>query len=159
MRGLTTIVVLAMSAPALGVAADDIGKARQLWQTGKYAEALDAYDALADKAKDDAAKLKIALGRAECFTSTGETDKAIEALGPFAEGEKPSADALAKRADLQFGLGRWEDAEASAQKALKADRDHLLARWVTGRLEEAKGQPTKAIETFKWIVDRRNEKA
>ena len=67
-------------------------------------------------AKDDAAKLKIALGRVECLASTGGTDKAIEALGPFAEREKPSADALAKRADLMFGLGRWEDADASAQE-------------------------------------------
>src|SRR4051812_40821798 len=57
----TLTCLLLVVVPRLAVAADAkaVAKARQLAQTGKYAEAIDAYDALAKDATDAAEKAAI----------------------------------------------------------------------------------------------------
>src|SRR5262249_35500984 len=80
------------AAGAQGPAGQAVGlpEARRLWQNGRYAEALEAYDALAKAAGDQKLKpadaAKVALGRADCLASQGENDKAAEALKEALDG-------------------------------------------------------------------------
>jgi tetratricopeptide (TPR) repeat protein len=133
-------------------------KARQFWRTGKYPEALETYDALAKQpeAEKPEVRSRIAVGRSECLASAGELEKALEAVRPLAEAEKPDTAAAARLADIQFGRGHWDDAEKAAKRGLEANPDHLLGRWVVARILEAKGQAKEASEAWKWFIDRYN---
>ncbi|MDB5350713.1 MAG: hypothetical protein JWN86_1960 [Planctomycetota bacterium] len=144
--------------PTFAIAADGgtIAKAKGLAQSGKYAEALDAYEALVKDAKDDAEKMTIALGRADALVATGELNKAAEALKPFAEGDAPNPDAAAAMADLEFGRGRWEKAEALANAALKVKADHIRAKWVLANLLDATGKTKEADALYKGFIDYHN---
>jgi tetratricopeptide (TPR) repeat protein len=132
--------------------------ARRLWQNGRYAEALEAYDALvkAPGERTPADRVKIALGRADAMASQGEYEQAAEALEKAVADQPQSADLRARLADLKFTRGDWEGAGADAAEAIKADPDHLPARWVEARLLEATGELDKAVEAWKWFVDRYN---
>src|SRR4051812_50209752 len=79
-------MIVGLSAPAIA-AGPGIDEARGLLKVGKYAEALEALDALAraEPAPDPAARDAIALGRAEGLESTGEPDRAIATLREAAE--------------------------------------------------------------------------
>src|SRR4051812_48705812 len=110
MARLWTLMLLAIgTASATAAEPDPFGKARQLWQTGKYAEAIEAYDALrlAPNHRNARDQGRIALGRAECLVSQGETDRAIANLIPWAAWPRAHPDLWARLADLQFSRGRW----------------------------------------------------
>ncbi len=158
MRPILSCWLLAL-VPCLAMAdePDALTKARKLLHTGKYAESLEAFDALAPLAKDHPDKVQVALGRAGCLAATGEIDKALEALKPFCEGEKPDPDASARAADLEFSRGHWTEAEALARAATKARPDHVPAKWVLARLLEAKGQAKEADAAFRWFIDQHNK--
>lgn len=159
MSRLISIVLLGLTAAtSLAEEPATLDEARKLWQTGKYAEGLDAFDALAKAMPEADAKTqaRIDLGRADCLASQGKVDQAVDALTPLATAPEPSADVLARLAEIQLGRGLWNDAEANVQRALKIDPDHLASRWVVARLDEARGQTQQALKTCQWIVDRRN---
>ena len=90
-------------------------EARTLWKTGKYAEAQEAYEALA-KAADlkPADRATIALGVADCLLSQGQVDKALATLKAI---EPPSADTQARIGEVLFNRGDWDGAAASAKAA------------------------------------------
>ena len=138
----------------------EVEEARDLWKVGKYAEALEAFDALAKKADQAPAhRDAIALGRAEALDSTGEPDKALATLREVAEAEDNKADnpdVWARLAEIQFSRGDWDGADLSDKRALKAKADHLPARWVEARLLEARGNGEAAIKAFQWFVDYHN---
>lgn len=150
--------LLALPARAEGPAG--ITEARRLWQNGRYAEALEAYDALAaaKPAPAGADAATIALGRADCLASQGEYEKAIEAVETARklEGLSANPDLLARLAELRFTKGDLGGAGESAAAALKANADHIPARWVEARLLEARGETDKALDAWKWFVDRYN---
>jgi cellulose synthase operon protein C len=135
----------------------DVDAARALWKVGKYAEALEKFDALAKKPDlAPAVRDVIALGRADCLDSTGEPDKAMTALREVADAKDNKADnpdVWARLADIQFSRGDWKGAEESSRRALKAKPDHLLGRWVEARLLESRGDREKADLAYKWFVD------
>ncbi len=133
-----------------------LAKARKLGQTGKYAEAVDAYDALAKDAASKEDKLKVALGKADNLVMTGELDKAAEVLKPSAEGDAAEPAAAAKLASLEFDRGRWDRAEGLANAALKLDEDHIPARWVLANLLDAQGKTKEADAAYKWFIDTHN---
>ena len=148
------LCLLLLGTPADGPKVDADG-ARVLWQTGKYAEALDAFDALqkALPAEADAkARAMVALGRAEALVSQGERDQALKAL----EAVAGQADLLARRGEILVDAGRWEEGEADLRAALKVDAEHLRARWASAKLDDARGERERAAMTCKAIVDGRN---
>lgn len=158
-----TILWSLLITAAAGVGAEakggDPNDARRLWRTGRYAEAREAYDAiLKTEGLSPAARATAVLGRADCLVSRGETDDAISALEAAAKQQPDNADLAAKLADLRFARGEWDEADAQAQRALKASPDHLEARWVVARLLEARGANDKAIDAWKWFVDRYNDR-
>ncbi len=165
---LATVLVVAMVAGEIdrGATAAEpnkaVERARGLWKVGKYAEALEAFDALA-KGDPSPPEVRdaVALGRADCLDSTGEPDGAIAALRAVAEPrdkdkEKDNPDVWARLADLLFSRGDWEGAEAAGIRAMQVKADHPLARWVQARLLEAKGKRAEADAAYKWFVDYQN---
>ena len=141
--------------------AGEVDRARDLWKVGKYAESLEAFDALAAKPDRPAAdRDAIALGRADVLDGTGEPDKALAVLREAAEAPGNKADnpdLWARIAEIQFTRGDWDGAEVSTKRALKAGPDHLPGRWVEARLLEARGDGEGAIKAFRWFVDYRND--
>ncbi|HEV3120315.1 MAG TPA: tetratricopeptide repeat protein [Isosphaeraceae bacterium] len=135
-----------------------IATAHRLWQTGKYEQALEAYEALLHKpaAWTPGGLAQVALGRSECLASEGKAEQAIAALARVAAWQPGNASLWARLADLQFGRGQWNAAEASTLRALKADPGHLAARWVQARLFEARGKREVANDAWKWFVDHYN---
>src|SRR5205823_2555772 len=48
--------------------------------------------------------------------------------------------------------GRWDEAEKAAGAALKANREHFLARWVLAQVYRDRGELTRADEELRWFV-------
>jgi tetratricopeptide (TPR) repeat protein len=157
---VTILLAVASTVPARG--ADAVAEARRLWQNGRYAESLEAYDAVAKEPGKltPAQRATVALGRADCLASTGALEKAAEVVTKALDGpNKTSADLLARLADLRFVRGDWPGAQAAVADALKARPNHLPARWAQARLLEAKGETDKAVDAWKWFVDAYNAHA
>ena len=99
---------------------------KQRLQRGNYAEALVGYEELAESEKAVAAFA----GQAACHRALGDTTKAFDALDAGLKASPDNPDLLARRADLFYTLGRWDDATKDAEAAIKKQADHFLARWV-----------------------------
>lgn len=152
----TAFFLLAIRGRAEGPSGLDA--AHRLWQNGRYAEALEAYDNVAKTPGEKSAPVlaRLALGRADCLASEGDYGKAREAIELALKSQAENPDLLARLAELKFGRGDWEGASASAEAALKANPDHLAGRWVVARLLEARGEMEKAVAAWKWFVDHYN---
>lgn len=143
----------------LPVAADDpstdLKQARSLLQSGKYAEAGESYESIAQAAKDDpATRAAAALGRARSLASVGESAAARKALEEAqASLPAPNADLLAELASLQFSRGEWDDADRLAKEAIAAQKEHPLAHWIVAELLDARGKRADAIPAWKWFID------
>lgn len=155
------IAWLGLAATAVGAADTTPEAARTLWQVGKYAEALEAYDALRLDperwSKPDQAR--IALGRAECLASTGRYEEALAALRLASAGQPENADLHARIAELLLARGDWEGAAAARDAALERQPDHLLGRWIEVRLAELRGEGEAAVAVAQKIVDQFNADA
>ena len=152
-RGIAgaSAIVLFMALNAIGGGVED---ARGLWKIGKYAEAQEAFEALAKDPKTSAvAKLAVAIGLADAFESQGQTDKALATLHAVAP---TTADVQAEIADLLLAKGDWDGAAAASQAAIKLVPDHLAAHWVEARLKEAKGTLADDGVDWKWFIDYQN---
>ncbi|MGE0608619.1 MAG: tetratricopeptide repeat protein [Pirellulales bacterium] len=161
LKGLTiALSLLAASWPANGAAADaaeeDAGQlalqsARRFYLRGQFAEAEEAYAALA-KPQPIAA----ALGQARCQAAVGEANKSAETLAAAAAqaGEEPASALLhAELARLAFESGEYPSAEKHAADALTRDKDCLLAAWITAELHRASGRLEEAAAGYKSIVE------
>ncbi len=139
---------------ATSARAADFDDARTLRQTGKYAEAQDAYQKAFEALEnpDPAARARYALGLADCQASQGADDEAAATLAKEIASQPANPDLLARLADLQLTRGQWDEAAASAKKAREAKDDHLLARWVEARLLEMKGQRDEALKAWEWFI-------
>ncbi|MDR3638122.1 MAG: tetratricopeptide repeat protein [Isosphaeraceae bacterium] len=158
LREILAVVVVALAG---GPESKELDKAHQLWQAGRYAEAQEAYDAFEKQAKEDLApalRTRLTLGQSDCLASQGEYDKAIDLLARRAGALPKEAGLWARLADLKFTRGDRPGAEEACKKALDADPDHLLGRWVSARLFEARGKLDDAVKAWKWFVDRYNER-
>jgi Tfp pilus assembly protein PilF len=138
--------------------------ARRLLRNGRYAEAEEALAAIESEARKEPAgwtpalQAELALERATCQASQGEYAKARSGLKSAMEAAPKNAELPARLAELDFNRGDWDAALAAVRQSQKLDPDHLLARWVEGRLLEARGELDKAVAAWKWFVDRYNEK-
>jgi len=148
------VLPLAFAAPQQKASLSD---ARVLWQTGKYAEAEEAFSGLRNAANaKPAEKAKATLGLAEALVSQGEYDKAIGFLKEELTAQPGVASLAAKLAELLFGRGAWTEADAMVEQALKANENDLTARWVKAKLHDARGQTQEALAACKWFIDYQN---
>lgn len=162
----TTVLLIGMivssnhAAPSSNAPApqQEIAAARDLLQTGKYSEAVDAFEKLRSRpdAWGNAVRSKIALGLADSLASRGDYEQAIRLLVWTASFQGGEPDVWARLADLEFDRGRWIEAEAAIQRALAKNSEHLLARWIAARLDLARGKTEAGVEACKWFVDHYN---
>ena len=139
--------------PCLASAADDepatdLSAARRLLLTGKYTEAAEAYQALAD-----VEPVAAAVGLACCHASRGEREAADAVLAKVIESHPRAAEVHAERAALAFERGDYKAARKHVEAALAANRDSLPARWWQAELYRVAGELDQAEGAYKWLVD------
>jgi tetratricopeptide (TPR) repeat protein len=126
-----------------------LAQARQTWLKGNYAEAQEVYAALA---KDAKLRGPASIGLSKALVSEGEYDKALGVVDAALKDLPQNIDLLARRAELLYERGRWDDAAKTAQKVVDQQEDHLLARFVLALLERDRGNLAKADDDFRWFV-------
>jgi len=142
--------LLLVALPSLVPAAPPtLKEARQRWLHGNYEEARALYEELA---KDAKTRVPATVGLSRALESKGEYDKALEAIDTALKDNAKDADLNARRAELLYLRGRWEDTEKAAEEALKANKDHFLARWVRAEVYRDRGDLKKADAEFRWFV-------
>ncbi len=118
--------------------------ARTELQRGNYSEAAEAFADLVKNQKDVVAS---SIGLSLSLQAEGKYDEALVALQ-----KSDDPEILGQRAELLFLRGRWDDAEKTADAALKKNDRHFRARWVLGQLARDRGNWAKAKEDFRWFV-------
>src|SRR5438874_3250772 len=98
---------------------------------GNYGEAQDLYAELAQKAGSRAAAT---FGLSKALQAEGEYDKALAVIDAALKELPKDADLLARRAEVLYLRGRWDDADKAAAQALDLNPDHFLARWIIGQV-------------------------
>lgn len=146
-------LILSVSSFAL---ADTPGlkEARQRWLHGNYEEARELYQAAAKDLKQLDAAI---IGVSRTWESQGEYDKALEVVDIALKDQSKSADLLARRAEMLYSRGRWEEAEKAAATAIDLKKDHLPARWVRAQIFRDRGDIKKADLEFRWFVHHYND--
>jgi tetratricopeptide (TPR) repeat protein len=150
------LVCLFLCLPAFTFADDDekpkskkpegpLAEAKQRWLRGNFAEARAGYEKLLGDEKHASAA---AVGVARTWLSEGNHEKALDALKK-ADGD---ADLLAARADVHFQTGKWDEAAADADAAVKLKPDNFQARWIKAQLIRDKGDLAKADGEMRWFV-------
>ena len=67
--------------------------------------------------------------------SVGEYDKALSVVGDALKDAAKDADLLARRAELLYLRGQWDEADKAVAAALSVKESHFLARWIQTELE------------------------
>ena len=132
--------------------AKDLVQARKLLLTGKLEEAKDEYQELL---KDPKSAHAATIGLSKISEAQGDLNASLKIVSDF---KNPSADVLGRKAEIQFLMGLWNDAEASAANALLQSPDHLQARWVKAQILWAGGDIPKALSEFQWFVKSYSDK-
>jgi tetratricopeptide (TPR) repeat protein len=142
-------------------AADEanLKEARERWLHGNYEEARELFEEVAKDAKDAKQRVLAALGISRCHESVGEYDKALAAIDTALKDNAKNPDLLARRAELLYLRGKWDDAEKAADQAIALDKDHFLARWVQSQIYRDRGELKKADAGFRWFVRMYNLRA
>jgi cellulose synthase operon protein C len=129
--------------PLAGKAAEDsLSNARKLLLGGKYAEAAELFEPLAEKSP------AAAVGLARCLTAQGKLDEAAKRLSAAAA----SADVQAELARLAFERGDYKESKTRADEALRLDRRQLLAQWIAAELDRTAGRLDEADRAYRRLV-------
>jgi tetratricopeptide (TPR) repeat protein len=146
------IAIAVFHSPAQDPAAkprDPVADARQRLQRGNLAEARAAFESLA---RDPKHAVIAAVGLAEVARAEGEYTRALAILDDAIHAAPGQPEILARRADLLYSLGRWDDASKDAEAAIAKDEKHFLARWVRARILRDKGDMPAADAEVRWFV-------
>ncbi len=122
---------------------------KQRLQRGNYAEARTGYETLL---KEEKPAVSAFVGLAAVQRAEGEYAKALDTYEAGLKAHPNDPILLANRADLAFFQGKWDDASADAEAALKKDEKNFLARWVRARLLRDKGDIAAADKEVRWFV-------
>lgn len=146
---LTLAVILAESQPA----ADPLAAPREHLQFGRYAEALEAWTALAaDESLTADQQAAVAIGRSLTCQETGDWTAATETLRRAVAGPHPSAELWARLAELEYLQGRYEAAALAVESARKLDDDNPRSHLIQGHLFRETGRPEEALAEYQWCV-------
>jgi tetratricopeptide (TPR) repeat protein len=126
---------------------------RDLYLTGRYAEAAKAYEKLSVQRP-----IESAIGRAQCDVASGKYDSALAELKRAADEQKMDARVQAELARLYLARGNHDTAQTHVDAAIKLDKEQPLARWVQSELYLTSGRLKEAEAAYKWFVDYYNEK-
>jgi tetratricopeptide (TPR) repeat protein len=132
-----------------GLRADGLQAARERWLRGNYAEAASLYQKLAaDPALGNAATV----GLSRSLQSQGEYEQALSVIDKALQKSPNQAVLQARRSELLYLRGRWEDAEVAAESVLKTDPENFLARWIRAQVFRDRGEIDKADADLRWFV-------
>lgn len=155
-RMFAWLALAALWQTGAALAADDspteLAAARRFLLTGKYAEAVEAYQTLSDDEPVEAA-----LGIARCHASQGQLDEAAATLQAALKDQPRPAALHAELAGLLFGRGEHVAADEQVTAALAADEGALAARWWRAELLRTRGELEQADRAYKWFVDYYND--
>jgi tetratricopeptide (TPR) repeat protein len=180
MRYFWTWLLLWLNALSAQAQAPTLQQARQRWLHGNYEESRELYETLA---KDPKLQVPALVGLSRSWQSKGAFDKALEVIGAGIVSQPDASDLHARRAELLYLRGRWEDAEKTADKIVKdweaanaktapantkgritvprATYPVFLARWVRGQIYRDRADFRRADAEFRWFVrhysDRSNQ--
>src|SRR5260370_33466556 len=116
------LLILGISFPLVAVG-PTLQEARQRWLHGNYEEARELYETLA---KDAKLRAPATIGLSKTLQCQGEYDKALTVIEAALKDSPKNPDFQARRAEVLYLRGRWEDAEKPANLALEANKNHLL---------------------------------
>lgn len=128
---------------------DPLAVAQEHSQKGRYAEALEVYEALpGDRATEPA----VILTRSRCLEAQGDYEAATVLVADAVK-TAPQPMLLGRLAELQLERGQYGAARQSIAEALALDEDQPLARAVQIDLLLATGQAKEAEEASRWFID------
>ncbi|MBA4064059.1 MAG: hypothetical protein C0501_10170 [Isosphaera sp.] len=142
-------MVLLLTAVLAAPPQSDYPALRQRLLRGNTAEARTGYAALLKGDKPAAAAFA---GLAAVHRAEGDYPDALDVLAAGLKVHPADPALLARRADLHFLLGRWDEALADADAAVKAQDGNLLARWVRARVLRDRGDLPAADKEVRWVV-------
>lgn len=143
------IVLLLAPLFALGAEAPTLKEARQAWLRGRYEESRAAYQTLA---RDAAHLVPATIGLTRVEQAQGHLKEALTLIDGVLRKFPENADLLARRGEILYLQGRWEDALAAAEKALGLAEDHFPARWVKAQVHRDRGDQKEAETECRWFV-------
>lgn len=151
---LSMAMLLADPLPPPAADADArIAAAHEHRQSGRYAEALEAYAALAD---DDSLtaqqQIAAAIGRSLTEQETGAWQAATETLRRAVAGPSPSAQLWSRLAEIEFLQGRYEAAQLGVESALQLDANDPRAHLINGHVARETGELDEALAEYQWCV-------
>ncbi len=148
MKHLVAVSLALLLVPA-ALAGGSLKDARKQWLRGNYAEARDIYADLVKAGKDGPA---VIIGLSKSHQSEGEYDKAMRVVDAALKQQPKSPELLARRAELLYLFGRWNEAEKTAAAAIDAKDGNFLARWVQAQVLRSRGETAKADEAYRWFI-------
>ncbi|QVL33619.1 tetratricopeptide repeat protein [Telmatocola sphagniphila] len=145
----TTLGVFLLSSRLLCAQdAAPLANANSLLQHGKWDEARKAFENLAKEPKYQAAAN---IGLAQSYRMVGDYEKALTLLATVRK-TIDSLDLAAAEGDLQYMLGRWSEAQKTAEEILAKDKNHFQARWIQARIARDSGKLDLAEKDVRWFV-------
>lgn len=150
--GIALVATLARPVGAAESPAERLDSAREHTQRGRYDEALEVLDELVAAGADELDLVELALARYDALQAQGQREAAEAVLAASLAKAPKSADLHARLAQLHFERGRYDEARAEAEAAIKIDSDQLLARLVQADLWAAAGELKLADDGYRWFV-------
>lgn len=123
--------------------------AREHYQRGRTAEALDAYDELLNAKVEPIAA---AIGKAECQAFEGLTTDARQTLTAAIAQHPRNPLLLSKLAEVHFSQGAYTEGLERADEALKIDPESPLAHLLRADCLTELGKLKEADEEYRWCV-------
>lgn len=118
---------------------------------GRHAEALEAYDALAEQPLEPEQLSAVTIGRSLALEETGEWELATAAIRAIVK-EHPHAALWARLAELEYRQGRYDGAKLACEAALKLDTNCVPARVIEAHVLRETGEFDRAIAGYLWCV-------
>lgn len=118
---------------------------------GRYAEAIERYEAMRD---EDLAEAVLGLSR--CYEETGDARLAVQVLADLATKVSETTAVLSRRAELAFQRSDYAVAQAFVDKALQVEPENVMARWLAAELHRVAGRLKQAEEGYQGLTDTYN---
>ncbi len=129
--------------------ASTVEKARDHLQHGRYSEAVEVYSELAEQSPQDE---EIIRGWSQSLWAQGDRDAAHAVLTKALKSEGTFPRLHAELARQQFERGRYVEAQAAVETALKLNLDEPLARWIQAELLTERGDLKAALDGYRLFV-------
>ncbi|MSR31107.1 MAG: tetratricopeptide repeat protein [Gemmataceae bacterium] len=153
-KTLLTLLLVALTVAQAAWAGEDLASCRKLYLHGKHEEAREGYQELF---KQQATRLAAALGLSLVAEAKGDLPLALR-LVKEEHLQSPHPSLAARQASLLFTQGKWDEALALAEEALKKEPANLPARWTRAEIWWAQGNLDKALAEFRWFVKTYSER-